>query len=478
LNKSLFTPTNVLLFLLTLASVLWLLPAYAPDGNDREIFRFIGRSINSQFAPYRDVFDHKPPFIYFIFLDFQIFGDYDVFVSGLFCLLICLFLFVKITAKTNQIWRFLILSFLIVWLRNPAFYEYGGLTREFSAYLYCIFFYCFISKQRTEWLAFISGIVFINQQNDILPLLPLITYRFIHQKEYHLLRVVKIKMSFLLPLILIALWLIWQGAFSQFIQNAFVFNFNYYAIPFKNLIPNTLALAKKVPLILVSLLILIYYLKRSVNLQYFLALFFTIGFTLYNIMISGRFYGHYFLPLGPVIAFCFYEILNNRTFTIKKNLLIFISLGLCFISIFELNREFSLTKQKAIVAQNSFIKMQIDSLISQHSKNFERLSFINYSPGLQFHNKYNIKPASKYVYFSIWDEIPKWDSQLIEFEGYLNSISAHSTLVFDFSVSHPFVRNEMNQKLNNTLSTNSELIGQIKDNTQKIIANIYITKGL
>ena len=477
MNKTLFSPTNVLLFLLTLAGVLWLLPAFAPDGNDREIFRFIGRSISDQFAPYRDVFDHKPPFIYLIFLDFQIFGDYDVLISGLFFLIICLLLFNRIISGSNEIWRLLILGLLIVWLRNPAFYEYGGLTREFSAYLYCIFFYCFYTQQRIEWLALITGIVFITQQNDILPLLPLLIYQFRERREFNLLRIVKIKMAFLVPLVLILLWLIWQGAFYQFVQDAFIFNFTYYTTPLKNIIPHGLSLVKKVPLLTLSILILIYYLKQNLKFSYFLVILLAIVFTIYNIMVSGRFYGHYFLPLGSVLAFCFFEVVRERKPMSIKNLGLFVSLAGCFITLFWLNKNFSLNEQKAFVAQNTFINMQIETKIRENSEAIEKLCFINYSPGLKFHELFHLKPPSKYVYFSIWDEIPNWDSKLIEFDGYLSAIAAHSTLVFDFSISHPFIRDEMNKKMNNAFKSGNSFIGQLKDKNQNILANIYLTKG-
>ncbi len=461
-----------------LISVLWLLPAYTPGGNDREIFRFIGRSIHDGLLPYRDCFDHKPPFIYLIFYLTEFAAEWDIFVSGTFFLFVSIFLTKAQILPKNKISQWLIPLFLIVWLRNPSFYEYGGLTREYSAYLYCIFFYVLSRNYRIEWLYLITGLVFIMQQNDILPLLPLLAYQTKTKTNLKTTGILVNILLFFAPFVLISLWLLRGSAFQNFIDQAFVFNYTVYSKPLSTLHPEAIIrlanqFVQKINFGIIGLTFLFLFHLLTKKTGYSLLILLTLLLAIVNIVISGRFYGHYFLPLGPILAFAFI-VLDAENYGSKLKRLAMV-LGICsfIVSILWDNRQFSITKQIELAEQNQHVLYQIKEVIKSNKAGLKHLSAINYSPAFSLYSTYDAPPSSPYIYFSLWDEIPHWDKDLKHYSEFMQSLNKPGTLIFDFTPSRAFVRNEMNITLSMTLHQNHQEIGTIKDRDGKIMARVY-----
>lgn len=369
---------------------------------------------------------------------------------------------------------FIIPLFLIIWLRNPFFYEYGGLTREYTAYLYCIFFYCFHLRKNIGWLAFIAGIVFINQQNEILPLLPFIFYSLIQNKEYSLGNIFKLIFCFIVPFLLISGWLMANNGFTEFIDQAFKFNFQYYTqLKIRNIAYSIVTIFTKYPFLMLGILMLYYQLIWVKNRKLVFTLSLSIFACFYNIFISGRLYGHYFLPLGPILVYTSIVLMHETHQTKLKTNYIIVALLICSFSIIWQNRAFNLNQQIAIAKKQNSTNSQIKNEIQKGLGNIDKIYFINTSAGLYFNTLYEKMPPSKYVYFSIWDEIPMWDKDLKEFKGILNSMKRQRTLVFDFTVNKPFNRAMMNEQLSKLLKINFKKIGRIENNEGQILFNIY-----
>ena len=463
-----------------LISVLWLLPAYTPGGNDREIFRFIGRSIHDGLLPYRDYFDHKPPLIYLIFYLTEFAAEWDIFVSGTFFLFVSIFLTKAQILPKNKISQWLIPLFLIVWLRNPLFYEYGGLTREYSAYLYCIFFYVLSRNYRIEWLYLITGLVFIIQQNDILPLLPLLAYQTKTKAKLKTTGILVNILLFFTPFILITLWLLIGSAFHNFIDQAFIFNYTVYSKPLSTLHPEAIIrlanqFVQKINFGIIGLTFLFLFHLLSKKTGYSFLILLTILLAIVNIVITGRFYGHYFLPLGPILAFAFI-VLDAESYSSKFKRFAMI-LGLCsfIVSILWDNRQFSLSKQIELAEQNRQVLNQMNEVIKNNRSGLKHLCVINYSPAFSLYSTYKAPPASPFIYFSLWDEIPAWDKDLKRYSEFIHSLNKPGTLIFDFTPSRALVRIEMNIALSMTLRQNHREISTIKDHEGKVMAIVYRT---
>jgi hypothetical protein len=462
-----------------LISVLWLLPEYTPGGNDREIFRFMGRSIDDGLMPYKNCFDHKPPLIYLIYYFTAFAGEWDIFIAGTFFLFISIFLIKSQIQSKNKISQWLIPIFLLIWLRNPLFYEYGGLTREYTAYLYCIFFFIVVGNYKIGWLYLIAGLVFITQQNDILPLLPLLVYKTKTQGKLKTMGIFLNIMLFFAPFLLVSLWLLNGAAFQNFIDQAFVFNYTFYSKPLSALHPEAIIrltnqFVQKINFGIIGLAVLFIFHLITKKTGYSIVILLSVFLGIFNVVMSGRFYGHYFLPLGPILAFAFIVLDADAAGSKFKN--IAISLAICsfIISIFWDNRHFSLSKQKELAEQNQKVLKQMQDIIIRNSNELKHLSAINYSPAFPLYSKYKAPPSSRYIYFSPWDEIPSWDNDLKLYSEYINSLNKAGTIVFDFTPHHPFVRNEMNIGLSMALNQNHKEIGKIKDDNGKVMAIVYL----
>jgi len=460
-----------------LLSVLWLLPEFTPGGNDREIFRCIGRSIGNGLLPYKDYFDHKPPFIYLIFYLTAFAGEWDVFLAGTLFLFISIFVIKSIVQPKNTIGQWLIPVFLLIWLRNPLFYEYGGLTREYTAYLYCIFFFMVAGNLKIGWLYLITGLVFITQQNDILPLLPLLIYKTSTQGKLKTSGIFLHILLFFLSLALASIWLLANSAFQNFSEQAFLFNFNYYSKPLSALHPEALIrlanqFVQKINFGIIGLALLLIFHLVTKRISYSLIILLTVFLGILNVVISGRFYGHYFLPLGPILAFAFIA-LDADTGSKIKTLAITLGISSFIVSIMWDNRHFNLSEQKLLAEDNRKVLMQMETIIQSNIAGLKHINAINYSPAFPLYAKYKTSPGSPYIYFSPWDEIPGWDPDLKRFTEFIHAINKPGTLVFDFTPHHPFVRNEMNIGLAMALSQNLKQVGKILDTKGKTLAIVY-----
>ncbi|MCB9251781.1 MAG: hypothetical protein H6605_04900 [Flavobacteriales bacterium] len=454
--KSIFTKTNVILFLISVLSVLWLLPQWVPSGNDREIFRGIGRSINCGKMPYLDYFDHKGPFIYLVFALTGFLKQWDVFVAGTLMLILCIHLISKMLEGQKGLLPFLIPVLFILWIRNPFYYEYGGLTREWTCYLYLIFLYIMV-KNKPSWILWlISGVVFINQQNDLLPLLPLLFYQTFFRQKTSMKTLGVNLLIMMAPLILVSVWLLYHSAFNSFMEQAFLFNFKYYSRPSSMFDPDHIIKTGKTFIEnqgpgIIGLLIFLFILLISQPPLFTTAILCSLALGVFNIGISGRYYGHYYLPVGSILV---YIALIAGKVKIKSKLLnpamILGILSIVF-NIFLMNRNFSFTGNLEQAEYDRAVIHQIEEVITEHKPEIKNVAVFNYSPALPILAENCLPCSSQYLYFSVWDELPAWDKNLEEYKKILEQSSLDGTLIIDFTPNHSFVRNKMNSLLKRSL---------------------------
>jgi hypothetical protein len=452
------------------------LPVFTPDGIDREIFRFIGRAMGDGLLPYRDYFDHKPPFIYLVFAIFKFAGVWDIWISGTLFLALCVWLFASMNPSKVTWANILPVFILVIGLRNPAFYEYGGLTREYTAYWYVIFLFFYYRK---NWLAqsLVIGIVLITQPNDVLPLIPFWVLGLKTIENRRVLNLIKSLLLIMLPLALISIWMAIIGSFQIFIEDVFVFNFKYYTSAgslatmhfWKHGLEGIVYYLGIGILGPVLIMVLMVWGKNKVEAW---TIILSLFLALVNLFLSGRNYGHYYLPVVSLLAFGIMQLLNSPSNPIRMRLVEFSCL-LFFVGLVNANRQFSLHHQMELVKEQTTLKSSITNIIEKHKFAGGQRVFVNYTPGLQFINRYKTYPSSPYTYYSLWDEIPRWDPKLIAFKSHLKSFEKSGTLVFDFTIQHPFVRKEQNQYLQAHLKEGFQEIDSIYNSKQEVVAKVY-----
>ena len=311
-------------------------PAFQGFGVDKEVFRYMGMLIANDGIPYTDAFDHKPPIIYLVnYIGFLIAnaGGWGVFiVNNLLGLLATLLLFKAASniTKSSQLAFFISLGYIAF----SNFYPYlgmGNMTRQLTMYFTVMLLSVYFLQIRDVYkfliIGILSGLIFFTQQNEILASIPIVIYFFFNKSDNFkgiIFRMIYFGLGLLSIAFLLFLILKSWGNVDDFIDQAFLFNFNAY-IPSEDsaivrFINFFLAMFKPrmLPLLLLFVLSIGWtlYSFRSITKWQWLLLAALI-LQLFSGAMSGRHYPHYYMMLLPFIVFLFLskshtEVFNNK----------------------------------------------------------------------------------------------------------------------------------------------------------------------
>lgn len=323
-NSFLSNPWNAYLAL-AIAYVLCCMefsPAFQGFGVDKEVFRYMGMLLANEGVPYTDAFDHKPPIIYLVnYLGFMIadHGGWGVFIiNNLLGLCSALFLFAGlISFLENRNAAFYFSLGYIAFINFFPFLDMGNMTRQLCMYFTIIllstYFLKISSSVKFITIGILAGLIFFTQQNEILASIPIIVFFFFH-KHKDLKEVFQRMLFFGMGLGSIVAMLYGQlmlwGNFDDFIDQAFLFNFNSYIpaddpapIRFYNFI-KAMFRPRMLPLLGLMLVALGWTLLKIKTISKFqIVLIGALLLQLFSGSMSGRHYSHYYMMLLPFIAF-------------------------------------------------------------------------------------------------------------------------------------------------------------------------------
>ena len=159
------------LIALTIALTFSLCPINGQSaGIDSSVFLYIGKRMQSGVVPYRDLFDHKGPLLFFIqYFGLLFSGDkfFGVWIIELICLTVAIYFSYKtlqILNSKNTVINFLtiLLSYLVIGLQ---LFEGGNLTEEYALPAIAFFGYVFSkflkTGECTRWETFGAGLGFM-----------------------------------------------------------------------------------------------------------------------------------------------------------------------------------------------------------------------------------------------------------------------------------------------------------------------------
>jgi hypothetical protein len=229
----------VLLFLLATSLLLSLMyiPPFNEISGDKEIYRYVGLLMHKGGVPYRDVFDHKPPLIFFLnYAGVSMNGWGQWLIDAALALLATAFLY-RAGRKAG-----LPLAWLPPLLFNLMVRDYllclgMGMTREYTAMLMVLFFCIFMGRHRLRYfgLGAMAGLIFFMQQDQVLQLLPFFLYTFLWGEDDlsaggRILRTAGGGAAIFLPLLL---YFAVNNALGVAWHDAFLFNFGWYTTTLK-----------------------------------------------------------------------------------------------------------------------------------------------------------------------------------------------------------------------------------------------------
>jgi hypothetical protein len=193
--------------------------------DDIEIFRYIGRLIAAGGVPYRDVFDHKPPLIFF----FNALGPWGIWALNTALVLLASLLFLRLGRRAGLPWPWLPPLLFNLLIRNYMICFGVNMTRGYTA-IFLLLFFCLLldgnRRYRYYWLGLLTAATFFMQQDGIIVLLPLGLYALGSTR-----RPAEIGLALLGIGTVTAPLLVYfaaHKALTPFWQDAFLFNFRWY----------------------------------------------------------------------------------------------------------------------------------------------------------------------------------------------------------------------------------------------------------
>lgn len=287
---------------------------------DEAIYQVIGDALNSGRSIYSEIWDNKPPLLYYVYA----FANSDIFTVKLLTLIFGAVSIVPFYLLSKKIFNnntaylttiiFSILFAVPLLEGNIANAENFMLLPVITASL--LIYILTIDgkvKSKTKSLYLITaglllGVSFLFKIVAVFDLIAFILFMIISIFNYKesnqkIKKIIKytalIKSGFIVPLILISFYYILNGNFYAFIQSAFFENIGYVEYANTFLIPQGLLILKFL-LLIVSLIIIIRYSKSLPSSVLFIFLWFI--FALWNALFSGRVWTHYLLTVLPAFA--------------------------------------------------------------------------------------------------------------------------------------------------------------------------------
>jgi hypothetical protein len=427
-------------------------PPYSALSNDVEVFRYMGLAISKGLIPYRDIFDHKPPLIYFFnYIGLLSGGAWGFWAinTGLALLVTWRFLLLCRMYRLPYPWILPILFNLM--LRDNLIDIGNNGTRQFTSLFFMLFFCILIGKGRYRdyWLGLLSGLVFFTQQEQILPLIPFLIYNLLNREAVSPgLKMVRMAAGFLTVLLPILLYFAWFHSLTWFWQEAFVFNFSWYITEKKTFI-NHFSTVKRVldsgnyemPFMIAVTLGILSLFFRHKKKGLIIAALAAVALTSAPEFMGGRYNGstvpldffYYFLPMSAavcILLFVIWAFTENDLLNSKERRLAFTIL-LCTSLVFTmLQHATHLTRRN----NDRVIASPESNYLRQHRPGDYQLYALIEGDYAYLYNELGILAPSRWIYQHFWCWYDRWDPD----QAVLHSIGAdllrHHTTYILFNV--------------------------------------------
>jgi len=228
---------GVLILVLTASLLLSMqfVPSANPISGDKEIYRYIARVMVKGGVPYQDVFDHKPPLIYFLnYAAIRLGGDWGQWIIDTALALLATEMFYRLCQRYRLPLPWLPPLLFNLMIRDFLLCLGMGMTREYTTMLQLIFFCIMMGEHRRRYLSmgFVSGLIFFMQQDQVLALVPFFLYALLPAKRV-LFRVLEAAAGFGIVTLLVLGYFAVHHALADLWRDAFQFNMTWYTTTLK-----------------------------------------------------------------------------------------------------------------------------------------------------------------------------------------------------------------------------------------------------
>jgi hypothetical protein len=446
-----------LLFVLGASLLLSMLfiPPFNPISGDKEIYRYIARVMVKGGVPYRDVFDHKPPLIYFLnYAAILLGGDWGQWIIDTALALLSTGMFYRLCRRNRLSLPWLPPLLFNLMIRNFLMCLGMGMTREYTSMFLLIFFCIVMGEYRFRYLlmGFVSGLIFFMQQDQVLALIPFFLYAFLFSKSGDTLvsRMLQTAAGFGAVALLVLGYFAVHHALGDLWQDAFRFNMTWYTTTLKEtawdhwrklkatLDQGNYELPAMVGLTLGLSGLVFHHTNKRLLLLSLAAVFLSIS----TEFMGGRDvrprifemgFTHYFLPLSasiPILLFVVFAFTREPMIQSAKAQVIYAVL-LCS-SLFYTNLQHAFfhhrTKDELVVTSP---EMQY---IRQQRPGDHQLYVFFDNNSIYTYNELGIVGPSRWVYQHFWELYDNWDndhSKLLAIEQEL--LDHHTQYIMNYA---------------------------------------------
>jgi hypothetical protein len=422
------------LLLITLCIGIFNSPYTHEPDVDVEVYRNVGMHITKGYLPYKDVFDHKGPVIFYIAALVHYFGIWGNWLFGIICAAFASYLLLLISKhfSLSSIWVLPILFLLtLIWQRE--FYGKYGDTRFFSTIFLIAVFYLVIVKPKSLALikGLMAGLIFLTQQNEILPCAILLLYNLLQLYKTKRLLIKTMLISFLgfciLPIFLIIYYAA-NNALDDLYFGFIGFNKKYLVVASINdhlngikYIYNKSFLPKFLIICFVSFLVSLVFKKHNNTKNLILLVLCLSLVSLYNITLSGYYLLYYSFHLVlPCILLILLTLINIKHIIITNiKIKAFYAFTIFIFTSAVIRRSiwanFYETFQSKKFQQTTYNSKYVDviSYIKKLPKNKQSIFIFNATPALAIPNKLELISPSKWTLNYFWNNSA---SQILHFD--------------------------------------------------------------
>ena len=321
---------KVYIFLGTLVVLLPVSPMNAPYSlRDSGVFLFVGWRMLEGELPYVNVWDHKPPLVFFINALGQLLSKtstWGVWIIEFLFLFVAALIGYKLLKRIFGVFSAIIGTF--IWLLALFFILYGGnLTTEYALpfqFAALWIFWSTINKKKASWHYFLigvfGGVAFLFKQTSIGLWIAISVYLLVIGIKKpdlirNIVRVVFIGLGSLVACGLVSIYFLLNQGFLEFLDAAFLYNFYYsssgslnlldrlinFILGFDNLTVSTIFQYSMLGLIIFALMSKRKTMDERTSSLLTVALI-SIPVELIFINLPGFTYTHYFITILPALS--------------------------------------------------------------------------------------------------------------------------------------------------------------------------------
>jgi len=414
-----------LLLLLTGVVVLNLpyIPYYNPLSCDTEVYHYVSLVMKRGGIPYRDVFDHKPPLIYFVSYTGLFLGGWLQWLINTLLAMVATFLFFRLGKKYRLAFPWLLPLLFNLMLRDFLICGTGGNTREYTTVLMLIFFCVLMGEHSRRYyiLGFLAGLIFFFQQDQVFALIPFFIYAFTRREDIPLrYRILGPAAGGLLVAAPVILYFAFHRSLTPFWRDAFGFNFGWYTTAVKSSFGDHLRRVKQVldagnyevPFLVAMTLGISALVWRSSNKRLVLASLAAVVLSISPEFMGGRAqmggFKHYYLALSSslcILLFVVFAAFTEEPFLLGRKVMGIFGVLVCTSPAYTFLQHIThmTPRRENIVA----VSPELDYL-RQHPPGDHQLYEIGDHNYLYANNELRVLAPSVWVY-NFWGLYKDWD---------------------------------------------------------------------